>query len=237
VVAGLGRGPAGRGARRGPHGVRPPGATPVRARRVRGAGAAGRGVRARRVGLAGGRSHAPPPPNDRSPRTGPRIAGRGAGARAHRRGRRGRGDGPRDPGLPVRPGRARGSARRCAPTDWPCAQYRLAWYESDRGDAAAAVARWRALGSTHRDSQDLATVEPFATVEAAPRLGRNERCWCGSGRKYKACHLGRPVHAPLPELLGLGADAWGRRVVRRRAESGREARRPGSTVAVGTVEG
>jgi uncharacterized protein YecA (UPF0149 family) len=22
-----------------------------------------------------------------------------------------------------------------------------------------------------------------------PNLGRNERCWCGSGRKYKTCHL------------------------------------------------
>jgi hypothetical protein len=22
-----------------------------------------------------------------------------------------------------------------------------------------------------------------------PVLGRNERCWCGSGRKYKACHM------------------------------------------------
>ena len=25
----------------------------------------------------------------------------------------------------------------------------------------------------------------------SPRLGRNERCWCGSGKKYKRCHLGR----------------------------------------------
>lgn len=24
---------------------------------------------------------------------------------------------------------------------------------------------------------------------AIPNLGRNERCWCGSGLKYKACHL------------------------------------------------
>ncbi len=22
-----------------------------------------------------------------------------------------------------------------------------------------------------------------------PELGRNQRCWCGSGRKYKSCHL------------------------------------------------
>jgi hypothetical protein len=25
--------------------------------------------------------------------------------------------------------------------------------------------------------------------QALPMLGRNDRCWCGSGRKYKACHL------------------------------------------------
>jgi uncharacterized protein YecA (UPF0149 family) len=22
-----------------------------------------------------------------------------------------------------------------------------------------------------------------------PQLGRNERCWCGSGLKYKRCHM------------------------------------------------
>ncbi|NOZ25813.1 MAG: hypothetical protein GXO94_06975 [Nitrospirae bacterium] len=22
-----------------------------------------------------------------------------------------------------------------------------------------------------------------------PKLGRNEPCWCGSGKKYKKCHL------------------------------------------------
>jgi len=25
--------------------------------------------------------------------------------------------------------------------------------------------------------------------EPIPVLGRNEKCWCGSGRKYKACHM------------------------------------------------
>ncbi|MCC6623175.1 MAG: SEC-C domain-containing protein [Deltaproteobacteria bacterium] len=28
-----------------------------------------------------------------------------------------------------------------------------------------------------------------ATVRAAPKPGRNEACWCGSGKKYKKCHL------------------------------------------------
>ena len=25
--------------------------------------------------------------------------------------------------------------------------------------------------------------------QAIPVLGRNDRCWCGSGKKYKTCHL------------------------------------------------
>lgn len=32
-------------------------------------------------------------------------------------------------------------------------------------------------------------VEPFRN--AAPRIGRNDPCWCGSGKKYKKCHLGK----------------------------------------------
>ncbi len=29
----------------------------------------------------------------------------------------------------------------------------------------------------------------FGSDEAPPReWGRNEPCWCGSGKKYKACH-------------------------------------------------
>lgn len=26
-----------------------------------------------------------------------------------------------------------------------------------------------------------------------PRVGRNDPCPCGSGKKFKRCHLGRPV--------------------------------------------
>ncbi len=25
--------------------------------------------------------------------------------------------------------------------------------------------------------------------EVIPKLGRNDPCWCGSGKKYKRCHL------------------------------------------------
>lgn len=85
---------------------------------------------------------------------------------------------------------------------WLCAEDRLAWYESDRGDAAAAVARWRRLSVTPDECQDLVTVEPIIAATAGPKLGRNQPCWCGSGRKYKMCHLGRSVHPPLPERVG-----------------------------------
>ncbi len=31
---------------------------------------------------------------------------------------------------------------------------------------------------------------------AGPEPGRNDPCWCGSGRKYKKCHIGRPRITP-----------------------------------------
>ncbi|MCE2453841.1 MAG: SEC-C domain-containing protein, partial [Nitrospinae bacterium] len=32
---------------------------------------------------------------------------------------------------------------------------------------------------------------------AKKKIGRNEPCWCGSGKKYKHCHLGRENQTPL----------------------------------------
>ncbi len=84
---------------------------------------------------------------------------------------------------------------------WPCAADRLAWYHSDRGDAVAALTLWHGLGITAAISDDVRTVEPFA-APAGPKLSRNQPCWCGSGRKFKACHLGRVALAPLPERVG-----------------------------------
>ena len=26
-------------------------------------------------------------------------------------------------------------------------------------------------------------------TEPIPKLGRNDLCWCGSGKKYKKCHM------------------------------------------------
>jgi hypothetical protein len=38
-----------------------------------------------------------------------------------------------------------------------------------------------------QDGFDLVEDETFERAE--PKLGRNEPCWCGSGKKYKKCHL------------------------------------------------
>ncbi len=39
----------------------------------------------------------------------------------------------------------------------------------------------------------------------ASKTGRNDPCWCGSGKKYKKCHLGRDREKPLP-LQALGTE-------------------------------
>jgi hypothetical protein len=90
-------------------------------------------------------------------------------------------------------------AAAVAGAGWELTEDRLAAYDADRGDAAAALGRWLSIGAD--DDPDVAVVRPFATV-TAPEPGRNEPCWCGSGRKYKQCHLGRPVTAPLAERAG-----------------------------------
>jgi hypothetical protein len=35
-------------------------------------------------------------------------------------------------------------------------------------------------------------VQPILTIRnTTPKIGRNDPCWCGSGKKYKKCHLGK----------------------------------------------
>ena len=75
---------------------------------------------------------------------------------------------------------------------------RLAWTRSDQGRADDAKALWRQLGMPNHP--DLAVLEAVTSVTAA-RAGmrRNEPCWCGSGRKYKVCHLRITTLPALPE--------------------------------------
>jgi len=83
---------------------------------------------------------------------------------------------------------------------WAFTEDRLAWYESDRGDVAAALRRWQAIGAP-ADDLEVAALRPFAAASTRD-LGRNQPCWCGSGRKFKQCHLGKPAQVPLPDRVG-----------------------------------
>ncbi len=48
--------------------------------------------------------------------------------------------------------------------------------------------------SFERESPQAPTrpVQPIVTIRnTTPKIGRNDPCWCGSGKKYKKCHLGK----------------------------------------------
>ena len=77
--------------------------------------------------------------------------------------------------------------------DWPLPLFDLARIASDRGDVERGLALLRRVGA-ERDDPLVALLEAHR-VEPRGDLGRNEPCWCGSGRKYKKCHLG---HEQLP---------------------------------------
>jgi len=58
--------------------------------------------------------------------------------------------------------------------------------------AAAAEAETAAAQQAQgaRASQAQAPIEKQVTVKRErPKVGRNDPCWCGSGKKYKSCHL------------------------------------------------
>ncbi len=79
----------------------------------------------------------------------------------------------------------------------------LAGYRADRGDAPGAMALLRRIPAAIAESDGNVEllrdeVEGYARNRPAPIAGRNEPCPCGSGRKYKTCHLGQERH-PLDE--------------------------------------
>jgi len=76
----------------------------------------------------------------------------------------------------------------------------LAWYASDRGDAARTVSLLRGAGIGEDDPM-LAFHAKLGGVTAD--VGRNDPCPCGSGRKYKVCHLGRPLLEPVDRMNWL----------------------------------
>jgi len=88
------------------------------------------------------------------------------------------------------------AALRADPDYFP-ARFPLYRLDVDRGNYAAALAHLRTVGMPP-DDPSRAWLETIVGPGFAP-VGRNEPCPCGSGRKFKACHLGRPaVTAPRP---------------------------------------
>jgi tetratricopeptide (TPR) repeat protein len=75
--------------------------------------------------------------------------------------------------------------------DWPLPLLDLARIASDRGDAERGLELLRRAGA----EPEHPLMELLTRYRTEPRrdIGRNEPCWCGSGRKYKKCHLGHEV--------------------------------------------
>ncbi|MFC4605538.1 SEC-C metal-binding domain-containing protein [Rhodococcus kronopolitis] len=73
--------------------------------------------------------------------------------------------------------------------DWVPAIFDLALLAADGGD----VTRAQSLLGRIEGGDAEALYEVLARYQPVehPELGRNDKCWCGSGRKYKSCHLGR----------------------------------------------
>lgn len=88
-------------------------------------------------------------------------------------------------------------AAQAAPHLGPVVE-RMGWYLFDRGDARGALRWWRRLDGPHPAA---ANIEPLAAAADGPKLGRNEPCWCGSGRKFKQCHQGAGGLPPLPDRV------------------------------------
>lgn len=65
----------------------------------------------------------------------------------------------------------------------------LARFASDRGDAERGISLLQRAGVEDDDPLLLLLEEQRAPDRGD--LGRNDPCWCGSGRRYKACHRGR----------------------------------------------
>ncbi|CAN5230660.1 SEC-C metal-binding domain-containing protein [soil metagenome] len=84
-------------------------------------------------------------------------------------------------------------------TDWGPVLFGLARFASDRGDAERGLSLLRRAGAAADDS--MVVLLERHRAQPRPDLGRNDVCWCGSGRKYKKCHLGRE-QLPLAERVG-----------------------------------
>ncbi|QWC84517.1 SEC-C domain-containing protein [Nocardioidaceae bacterium] len=89
--------------------------------------------------------------------------------------------------------------------DWSPALYDLARVANDRGDAVRALSLLR-RSRAREDDVLVETLQRFVPRDRTD-IGRNDPCWCGSGRKYKACHRGRETLTLAERLPWLVAKA------------------------------
>ena len=87
---------------------------------------------------------------------------------------------------------------------WPPTVVDLARSAGDRGDAATGLALLRRVDENsdtlHRSM--LRSVLEEYLPRPSRTMPRNQPCWCGSGRKFKQCHLRQADQLPLPERAG-----------------------------------
>ena len=88
---------------------------------------------------------------------------------------------------------------------WTPALYDLARMASDRGDAARGLSLLR-RSDAGDDDVLVALLQRFVPRDRSD-IGRNDPCWCGSGRKYKVCHRGRESLTLVDRLPWLLAKA------------------------------
>ncbi|MGZ4333776.1 MAG: SEC-C metal-binding domain-containing protein, partial [Gaiellaceae bacterium] len=61
---------------------------------------------------------------------------------------------------------------------------------ADQPSALAAAAAAGAVGYAGEEAYDGEPMQPVETrvLDENEKLGRNDPCWCGSGKKFKKCH-------------------------------------------------
>jgi preprotein translocase subunit SecA len=58
-----------------------------------------------------------------------------------------------------------------------------------KANTEAAQATAQKATASQPSARPQAARKPVAPVKnMGPKLGRNDPCWCGSGKKYKKCH-------------------------------------------------
>ncbi len=66
-----------------------------------------------------------------------------------------------------------------------------------KADWLYGLKQWDSILSSERREEIARQFRKDKVYIAAPKIGRNDPCPCGSGKKYKVCH-GKPGAEPLP---------------------------------------